>query len=117
MDGNNEVNARLTDIANKLQAANQLMGKLVGIFSTLFPRSTGTFTMSATASKVITDANVTTSSFIPPPTPTNAAAATLMGSTKSLYVTLAAGSFTVTTASGVAAAGTETFSYAVFNSL
>ncbi len=116
MDGSNEVNARLTDIANKLQAGNQLMGKLVGIFSTLFPRSTGTFTMAAAASKVITDANVTTSSLVQL-VPTNAAAGTLMGSNKALYVTLAAGSFTVATASGAAAAGTETFSYSVSNPL
>ncbi len=106
-----------SDISSKLQASNQIMAKLVGIFSALFPRSTGTFTMAAAASKVITDANVSTTSVIPPPTPTNAAAATLMGSTKSLYITVGSGSFTVTTASGVAAAGTETFSYIVFNPL
>lgn len=117
MDGNNEINARLTTIANNLQFSNQLMAKLVGIMSTLFPRSTGTFTMAAASSKVITDANVTTSSFIPPPTPTNAAAATLMAGATSLYVTAGAGSFTVTTANGAAAVGNEQFSYAVFNAL
>lgn len=100
------------DIATKLQAGNQLMAKLVGIFSNLFPRSTGTFTLSAASSKVVTDVNVATTSIITL-MPTNAAAATLMGSTKCLYVTPASGSFTVTTASGAAAAGTETFSYSV----
>lgn len=105
-----------SDLSSKLQASNQIMAKLVGIFSALFPRSTGTFTMAAAASKVVTDSTVTTSSYVTL-TPTNAAAGTLMGSTKCLYVTLAAGSFTVTTASGVAAAGTETFTYSVNNPL
>jgi len=99
-------------IANQLALSNQLMSKLVGIFSNLFPRSTGTFTLSAASSKVVTDVNVATTSIITL-MPTNAAAATLMGSNKALYVTTAAGSFTVTTASGAAAAGTEAFSYAV----
>lgn len=111
-----DVRIDTSDIANKLQAANQLMAKLVAIFSALFPRSTGSFTMAAASSKVVTDANVTTSSFIML-MPTNAAAGTLQGSNESLYITPAAGSFTVTTAAGTAAAGTETFSYAVLNSL
>lgn len=113
---NNEINARLTDISTKLQASNQLMAKLVGIFSALFPRSTGTFTMAAASSKVVTDANVSTTSIITL-VPTNAAAGTLMGSAKALYVTTASGSFTVTTANAAAAAGTETFSYSVSNAL
>lgn len=107
---------RTDDIANKLQASNQLMAKLVAIFSNLFPRSTGSFTMAAAATKTVTDANVTTSSIIML-MPTNAAAGTLMGSAKSLYVTTAAGSFLVSTASAAAAAGTENLSYAVFNPL
>ncbi len=104
--------AGIDDVATNLGLSNQLMAKLITVISALFPRSIGTFTMAAAASKVVTDANVTTSSFISL-MPTNAAAGTLMGSTKSLYVTLAAGTFTVTTASGVAAAGTETFTYSV----
>lgn len=102
------------DIANKLQLGNQLMGKLVGIISNLFPRTISVFTMAAASSKTITDANVTTSSLITL-TPTNAAAATLMGSAKALYVTAAAGSFTVTTANAASAAGSETYTYAVQN--
>ena len=109
--------AGLDDIATNLQQSNQLMRQLISVISGLFPRATGTFTMAAAATKTVTDGNVTTSSYIPPPTPTNAAAATLIGSAKSLYVTTASGSFVVTTANGVAAAGTETFQYAVFNPL
>lgn len=115
-NGSGDINARLRDINTTVQASNQLMAKLVGIFSNLFPRTTGTFTMSAASSKVVTDANVSTTSFIVL-MPTNAAAGTLQGSNKSLYITPAAGSFTVATAAGTAAAGTETFSYAVFNPL
>ena len=102
----------LGDINTSLQAANKLMAKLVGLISGIFPRSFGSFVLSAASSKVVTDANVTSSSIITL-MPTNPSAATLMGSTKSLYVTPASGQFTVTTASGLAAAGGEAFSYTV----
>lgn len=102
----------LGDINTSLQAANKLMAKLVGVLTGIFPRSFGTFTLSAASTKVVTDANVTTASIITL-MPTNASAGTLMGSAKSLYVTTAAGQFTVTTASGVAASGGEAFSYTV----
>lgn len=105
-----------TDISTKLQIGNQILAQMLDLFRNLFPRTTGTFTMAAAATKVVTDANVTTASFIML-MPTNAAAATLQGSNESLYVTPAAGSFTVSTAAGTAAAGTETFSYAVLNPL
>lgn len=108
--------AGIDEVATNLGLSNQLMAKLITVISALFPRSIGTFTMAASASKVVTDANVTTSSFIQF-SPTNAAAGTLIGSTKSLYYTTASGSFTVTTASGVAAAGTETFAYMVSNTV
>ncbi len=106
----------VNDIPTKLQISNQILAQLLDLFTNLFPRAVGTFTMAAAASKVVTDASVTTASFIAL-MPTNAAAGTLQGSNESLYVTPAAGSFTVTTAAGTAAAGTETFSYAVFNPL
>lgn len=108
--------AQANDIATKLQIGNQIAAQLLDLFTNLFPRSTGTFTMAAAASKVITDANVTTSSKIVL-SPTNAAAGTLQGSSECLYYTVAAGSFTVATAAGTAAAGTETFDYLVFNPL
>lgn len=117
MDGEpNVINISTSDIANKLQASNQLMAKLVAIFSNLFPRSTGSFVMAAAATKTVTDANVTTSSIIFL-MPTNAAAGTLQGSNESLYVTPGSGSFVVSTAAGTAAAGSETFTYAIFNAL
>lgn len=108
--------AALNDVSTKLQIGNQILAQMLDLFTNLFPRSVGTFTMAAAASKVVTDANVTTSSVITL-TPTNAAAGTLQGSNECLYVTPAAGSFTVATAAGTNAAGTETFSYLVFNPL
>ncbi len=70
----------------------------------------GTFTMSATASKTVTDASVKAASYIIL-IDTNAAAATLQGSAKRLYPTAANGSFTVATANATSAVGTETFLY------
>lgn len=74
----------------------------------------GTFTFPAAISTVITDSRVAAESVITL-IPTNAAAATLVGSSKSPYVSakVAGVSFTVATASGVAASGTETFSYTI----
>lgn len=98
------------------QGINSNLGALVQSFKTVFPLSSymGTFTMSAAATKSVTDAHAKTGSLILLMA-TNAAAGTLMGSAKSLYITPAAGSFTVSTASGAAAAGTETFTYLIVN--
>jgi hypothetical protein len=74
----------------------------------------GTFTLSAAITSTIANVNVTAGCTILL-TPTNAAAATLQGSAKCLYISArtAATSFAVSTASGVAAAGTETFTYRI----
>jgi hypothetical protein len=103
-------------IANQLALSNQLMSKLVGLMSALFPRSVGTFTCAAAASTNVVDTNATASSIITL-MPLNASAGTLVGSAKSFYFTRASGSFTVTTANGVAALGTEQFAYAISNPL
>lgn len=105
-----------SDVVTKFQQSNQLMGQLVNIMTNLFPRAQGSFTMAAAATKTVTDTSCSSSSRVVL-TPSNAAAGTLQGSTKCLYVTAANGSFTVTTASGVAAAGTETFNYLIFTPL
>jgi len=76
--------------------------------------SAGTFTMAASATKTVTNPNVLASSFVLP-FALNAAAATLMGSTKALYTVAGGGSFTAATASGGSAAGTEQFGYLVLN--
>jgi hypothetical protein len=79
-------------------------------------RKRGTFTLGAAVTTTVSDTDVTATSVILL-MPTNAAAATLMGSAKALYVSArtVGTSFAVSTASGVAAAGTETFEYQLLN--
>lgn len=74
----------------------------------------GTFTLSAAATTTVMQAAVQSNSSISL-TPTNAAAATLMGSAKSLYISAVVPgvSFTVSTGNAANAAGTETFIYNV----
>lgn len=76
----------------------------------------GTFTASAAATTTVNNSSVTASSqiFL---FPTNAAAGTLMGAATAFYVSakVAGTSFTVSTANGGAAAGTETFAYLMLN--
>jgi hypothetical protein len=105
--------ASLDDVVTKQAAMISQLSAIYTALNGMF-RNTGTFTMGAAATTVVTNAGIAANSqvvFIP----TNAAAATLMGSTKSLYVSARSVgvSFTAATASGVAAAGTETFLYYV----
>lgn len=106
----------LGDVTTKLQMIAQSLGQLVQLVTSVFPRSMGSFTMAAAASKTVTDTKCTSASYVVL-IPTNAAAGTLLGSAKCLYVTYASGSFTVSTASAASAAGTETFQYLLFNPL
>lgn len=98
------------DVVIQLQGIINQLSALVSAFNGRF--SFGTFTLGAAVSTVVSNTDVRANSFVDF-VPTNAAAGTLNGSTKSLYISaIASGtSFTVATASGVAAAGTETFSY------
>ena len=102
-----------------LQAAQALSTNLASITKALQAAfvgqaSAGTFTMSATASKVVTDSAAKTTSLVVL-FAQNASAATLMGSAKSLYAASGSGSFTASTASGASAAGTELFTYLILN--
>lgn len=105
-------------IATVLASNGQTLGKLLSTLVSIFPFSgtVGTFTLAAAASTTVTEANVKTNSVIIP-FPTNAAAGTLQGSAKSLYVSArtAGTSFAVSTASAASAAGTETFFYLLVN--
>lgn len=100
----------------KLQAITSMLGELIRAFKTAFPTkwSIGTFTCGAAASTVVADVNVTASSHVTL-TPLNAAAANMVAGATSPYISArtVGVSFTVTTASGGAAAGTEQFSYHV----
>ena len=74
-----------------------------------------TFTMAAAASKVVADTYLSSTSSRVILMPTNSAAATLQAGPNALYISskAAGASFTVSTASGAAAAGTETFDYII----
>jgi len=107
------MSASLDDLATNGKSMVQQLGAIYSVLLGIF-RNTGTFTCSAAATTTVTNTAVVATSKVLL-IPTNAAAATLVGSTKSPYVsTVTAGtSFVVSTASGVAAAGTETFFYVV----
>lgn len=108
----------LVQIANNGNLMTQVLSRLIQTLTGILPFSgaTGTFTCAAAASTTITQTSVSATSVILL-MPTNAAAATLISSAKSLYIsTRTAGvSFAVATADATAAAGTETFGYTVIN--
>ena len=103
--------AGVTDVVTQLQG---IVRQLTALVKAINGRVTsGTFTLAAAASTTITQPAVQALSTITL-NPTNAAAGTLQGSAKALYYTIIPGtSFTVHTASGGNAAGTETFSYTI----
>lgn len=90
--------------------------KGAAVMSNRFSPPGGTFTMAAAATKDVAETRATAGSVVRL-MPTNAAAATLMAGASSLYQVVASTvvgtSFRVATADGVAAAGTETFSYTI----
>ena len=103
--------AGVSDVVTQLQGIVRQLSALVAAIN---GRVTyGTFTLAAAATTTIVQPAVKANSSINL-TPTNAAAATLQGSAKALYYTIVAGtSFTLHTASGANAAGTETFQYTI----
>lgn len=104
--------AGATDVVTQLQGIVRQLSAWVTAFQ---GRPTfGSLALAAAASTVVMQPAVQSNSFVQL-TPTNAAAATLMGSSKALYIsTIVAGSsFTVATADGTSAAGTEKFSYSL----
>ena len=104
--------AGVTDVVTQLQA---IVRQLTALVQAITGRVvSGTFTMGAVSSLTITQPAVQSLSTITL-IPTNASAGTLQGSAKSLYISakVAGTSFTVSTSNGVAAVGTETFSYII----
>lgn len=82
--------------------------------SNTFPRVSGTFTLSAATTTNVTQTGINANGF-PQWTPTNLTAAlTLINHGLYLSAVTAGAGFSVSTGTGVAA-GTETFSYTVFN--
>jgi hypothetical protein len=115
--GIGDLNNTLKSVVSQLSTANANMLALIATLKAIFPQIFGTFTLAASPTTTVTQPGVQANSVIPTPTPTNAAAAQLMGSAKALYISsLTPGvGFTVATGDGAAAAGTETFQYVVFN--
>lgn len=103
-----------SDTEGKLR--NQVLSQIVSALQGTLPRIFGTFTLAAAATTTVPQTATTSLSNIQL-TPLNAAAATLMGSAKSLYISARTNgaSFTVATASAGAAAGTEQFQYTMIN--
>jgi len=102
----------LSDIFTALNTANKNISELIRTLQSIF-RNAGTFTWNgASATTTVENAGVQATSLVLL-IPTNAAAATLMGSNEYPYVSsrVVGTSFTLTTAAGTAAAGTETFAY------
>lgn len=97
---------------------NANLGAINKTLKSLFPLSafSGTFVFGAVASRVVTDTNVKANSVIILQD-TNAAAATLQQGANRIYPSaISSGvSFTVATASGSSAAGSENFSYLIVN--
>lgn len=110
------VGGNLQDLVSKQQQGVVYLGKLVQLLTNLFPRVSGSFTLAAAATTTVANTDIVGGSIVLL-TPTNAAAATLQGSAKALYISAinAGTGFVVSTASGANAAGTETFSYVAWN--
>lgn len=108
--------ASLQDLATNGNNLNKILSLLVIAVQNAFPRITGTFMMGAASTKVVADVNVTSTSVIML-MPTNATAGTLVAGANAPYTSARTPgvSFTLTTAAGGAAAGTETFSYILVN--
>jgi hypothetical protein len=96
------------------QGVNKNLADLTQVMRTAFPlhSATGSFTLDAAATTNVVETSIKADSMVIP-MPTNAAAATLMGGDSSLYISsrTAGIGFSVTTADGGAAAGTETFEF------
>ena len=102
-----------------LTAVQNIVTAINGLASTLTAarvQARGSFTLGAASSTVVAQIAVASGSTVTW-APLNASAATLTGSSKALYLsTKTAGvGFTVATADGTNAAGTEVFSYIVSN--
>lgn len=114
LDFNSPGGQGLSDLATNGKNLNTNISLLITTLQNIFPRVSGTFTLAAAATLTVSNNNVSAGTIIIP-FPINAAAGTLQGSVKSLYqdmsATVSGTSFTVKTASGGAAAGTEQFAY------
>lgn len=110
--GSTPIGGSLQDLVTSIKSGVVYLGKLVQIWTAVLPKATGSFTMTAAATLSVPEPRVQANSIVQL-IPTNAAAGTLQGSAKFLYVSaVSAGvGFTVATANATNAAGTEIFTY------
>lgn len=101
----------LTDVVTQLQGIINQLSAWVKAFTGRMV--SGSFTLSSAPTTTIANSSIQAGSILSGLLPLNAAAATLTGSSKSLYLSsISPGvSFTVATADGTNAAGTEKFQY------
>lgn len=123
MAEDNNTQNNITDLATIQQSGVKYLGQLVQAVQALtaavtatFPRVTGSFTLAAAATLAVAQPGILATSTVTL-TPKNAAAAVLQGGANAIFVSvISAGvGFTVATASGAAAAGTEQFYYIATN--
>ncbi len=109
----NPPGAGAQDVVTQLRGVVQQLSAWVAAFTGRVV--TGSFTMAAAATTTVAQPAVKATSVVQLQA-TNASAGTLMGSAKALYVSVLnpGVGFTVATASGGNAAGTETMQYSVF---
>ncbi len=104
--------AALSDIISQLANGNQNTSEPIRVISAMFPRATGTISLSATATTTTVNDTAVRSSSVIVITPTNAAAKTL--GAWAVTTKTSGASFVLTTG---AAAGGETYDYAILNPL
>lgn len=104
------MSASTTDVVTQMKAANTQLGAIASTFAGAFPRITGTFTLAAATTTVVTQPQVAANSVLLL-TATNATAALTVRTLGIFHSANTPGSsFSVSTQNG-AAAGTESFEY------
>jgi hypothetical protein len=108
----------LAELVREANVSNRLLAQINETLKGLTRFKIGTFTAANATSTTVNDTAVTASSFIDL-METNAAAGTLQAGTNRFYVSArsAGTSFTVATAGGGSAAGTEQFTYIIISPL
>lgn len=114
MDQPGQLGGGLFDLISTLKGGVQNLSLMAQTFSAVFPRITGSFTLSAATTTVVTEPKVVASSIVQW-FPTNATAALIVRTNGLFHQTNTAGAtFTVSTQSGSATAG-GTFNYIISN--
>lgn len=108
--------ASLSEINSQLKFSNQNLSRLIETIAAIFPRVASSFVFPNGASSVTVAQTSIQSSDNVVLIPTNAVAATMIGSTKSPWVSTfnPGASFVVSTATGTTT-GTGTFNYLIFS--